>query len=959
MSTQQGLIEALEEQIGAGVIGFTHVEEITVEPMYISEIARKLRSTDLPFKEHEDEDGNVVVDQYWKDFSHLSSVQRVSAIVFLLEDEGRVETFDVPYGPDSGQAETSVITDLTGSIETNDEGEALWRPYKIVHNEDIRLIEVPDYISPLISDVTFDTDVPPEEVMESKRNLITELSSWGNENSKDIEHIFEDVLRRQFKHFDEVEYGNYSDPGLDFWVNDTEQRDYSIAYEITARWTNPVDSPYFENKKEKADAKDADLAILGASFTDNLLGKYEDVDGEMWHKDPLAENVHLHHVPEDDPYVYRPFAHTRKERDELDITGGTPVVVQDPHRQKEIMQNQGRVGEDYPVVNNDKERFRKAMDVVMRDYNVITESELRYQIREAIEPTLWRLMKPYMTEQFLVDMYWDTGGRAGQLPSQDYIGDLVDRDGSTIGDWMGKGKWDIITRGGGRKISDETEEIWKRMYLGEDPFPRQYSGYKIKAEYDRFPQWDLNDWRRWFDGNTEQERVEAIRQSDSFRDNLDYMVMVGKQDRLLPSYSLILRRLKQNDVEIRPEDAAPVGTWNAYGDAKTIEWMLNRDYGNVQEDEDTKEIVTSDYAEVFDSYLEVDVATWLSENEVPFAHEPFAVPSDLGPGRVEWEAMKAVIRQAGDIGGSITDEAELTPRREEHLENIGLGDRIDEVREAMDNYSKVEVLDLWTQIYDKHNLGESEMTPPVRRSLEDFSLQFVLPDLVLYQDYDDTLAPEDWDGWDFWTHILEVGGLWGLTGPIDGEEEWWEWYRVSGVAFKELVYKLLGLWEDSTFVIPQQIATEDEINTGTPRSLIQDPHYVVFSTTAARPDLSDLASRLGLHKDWVDMDGGLTPPIPLTQYKRDLSDSTIDTRTYDYDSVNRDQVDVIDKAFIVDEDTVVYSGNLGEVYITDEGMMVRESQWRHDSMIMLREYLTDVAADLSDLELIKGLDRIE
>jgi len=56
---------------------------------------------------------------------------------------------------------------------------------------------------------------------------------------------------------------------------------------------------------------------------------------------------------------------------------------------------------------------------------------------------------------------------------------------------------------------------------------------------------------------------------------------------------------------------------------------------------------------------------------------------------------------------------------------------------------------------------------------------------------------------------------------------------------------------------------------------------------------------------------------------------------------------------------VVYFGTLGEVYVTDEGMMVRESQWRHDSMIMLREYLTDVAADLSDLSLIKGLDRME
>jgi hypothetical protein len=949
MSSKPDITEEILEQLGPDVVAFDYIEDMVVEPMYVSEIVRTMQEHDFPFRATDEEDGLNVIESA-NDYSHQALLGRVSAIVFLLEEQDRVETMDLAYNEDSGQPFTSVITDITGAIPVDDQDRAMWHPYKIVYNDFIGAIEMDDEVQEVI-----DMDATIEE----KRELINNLSSMGEQNARDVEEIFVDVMERQFRNFDEIESGDFNDPGIDFWVNDKYQVDFGIAYEVSSRWVNAVDQPYFGLKHNEAQERDSDLTILAPSFTNTLLAEYEDPEDRAWHSDPLGESIHLHHLPQEKPYVYEPFVYERTGEGQRDVTGGTPVVVRDSDRLMDIMESKGRVGDRYPVVDSAKQDFTEALDAVFRDYDTITETEFRHQIREAIEPSLWKLMRPYMVEQFLVDMYWDTGLRQGQTITQDYIGGLVDRSGGTIGDWMSRERWDIITRGGGDKLSAETEEIWRRMYEGKDPFQEPYSGYRIQAEYNRYPHWDLSDWRSFYQDLTKTQRREVMGYTESFRENIDYQVMMGVKDRLLPSYSLILQRLRDMGVEIRPPDTAPQAPYQAHGDAQTIEWMLNRDEGVVAADTERGRELGPDRAQVFDSYLEVDVATWLSENGVPYAHEPFTIPSETGPGRLQWEAMKVAIRDTGDITNPITEPVELSDRDEDHLEDIGLGDRIEDVRERAEQYNKANILDMWTQIYDKHQLGNSPITPPVRDSLDAFRLRYVLPDLVIYGDYEDNNVPEGWDGWDDWTHILEVGGLWSLSGPVDEDGEWWDWYRVSGVAFKELVYKMLGIWDDVSFVIPLEPSLEEGQQWIVPNALQRDDNYVLFTSTTARPDLSPLADRLGLYGDIVEADSGITPPIRPVRYNRGLGSGTIRPEAITFDSINMAAVQDVNKAFPVAEDMFAYIGELGEVYVSDEGLHVRESQWRHDSMVMLREYLANELAEMSDLGLVDGLEVLD
>lgn len=960
--------EGLMEFLGPDVVAFTFIEEATVEPMYISEIARKFNEHGIPLRATEDDEGNLDVQQRFSDLaSHEARVSYVSAIVFLLEDQDRVNVDEYGYGTLGGQWETSVIVDLMGTIPTDQDNHPVWRPYSLVWNDNLNKVDISDEVMDIID---FDATI------EDKVDLMDKLSGGGNKNAMNVEDIFSDVMERQFRNFDDVRVTDYNDPGVDFMVNDDDQVDYGIAYEVTTRWVNPVDQAYLDVKLSKPEELGWDLVILGPRFTNRLESEYEisDPDDRDWHRNPLAETVHLHYLPQKKPFVYRPFAYESIDKDDIGISGGTPVIIPDSTRTRDSMLENGRVGDRYPVVEDIDEDFIEALDIAHREYDVITESEFRQQVREAIEPTLWRLFRPYRVEQFLVDMYWDTGTREGLLPSQDYIGRLVDRTGGTMGTWMGNEQWDIVTRGGGRKISDETEEIWSRMYRGDDPFLETYSGFRIQAEYNRFPHWDLDDWREWFQNTTEEERMESMLLSDSYRGNIDYMMMVGKQDRVLPSYSLILSRLRDAGVEIRAPDEAPQAPYRAYGDGLTIDWMLNRDLSYISVDTDTDRTIGQEEAEVFDSYLEVDVATWLSRNEIPYAHEPFTIPNDIGDGRDLWNLMFGEIED-GKVSqtGMVQAIGERDIQRYNEIQDEIVDRGLDMQTSIYDpELEKVAMLSeltpfglqsTWNDIYDKHKLGDSPLTPPIVESLSGFRKKYILPDLVLYEDTEFKVAPEDWQGWDEWTHILEVGGLWSLTGPIDDDDEWWRWYRVSGVAFKELIYKMLGVWENTTFVIPQDPVTEQDTAFTVTSEMIEEDNYVVFPWTAGGQQMHDLDNRLGSHIEYIELDNGISPPITPTKYGRPMEgaqpDGPIQPVKFEFDGLEMDMAVRHNRIFPVGPNAIVFVGELGEVLIDRNIMRVRESQWRHESLIMLREYLADVLAQLSDEGIVTGLREIE
>lgn len=524
------------------------VAEMAIEPSYVSEIARKLRKAD----------------ESWAEVSEDTAVRRVAKIVNLLDDRMDMEV--VEFGSDvEGQLESSPKTSFGpgGTMETEE-----WRDYKIIHNPDIDYGEVRKSYRGYV-----DTKV----TLEDKLGMVAKVSGSGNDISIQAEEMAQDVLARQFREYDKVEFSDYNDPGIDFYVEDEGRRKWGLSIEISTRWVNPIDEPYLESKKDKAFDRDSDLIIMAPNIADNLLEKYEDPSEPPWHDYPESERIHLHVVPPQKPTTYRPFAMSVEDIvNETKRGSGNPILVPDSEKLREKIEESGNVSDSYPVVEDERSVLREVLTELRRDYQVVTESMYRNYIRESIEPLLWEFLRPYRIEQFLLDTYWDKG-----LTQKD-IGRLVDRSGSTIGDWMMR--WGVMRKGtGAPELSDEVREIWRRMYEGEEPFGEEFSGYRIKAEYNRHPLWDLDDWEQWYEDGDDSGRKSVSLENQSYRENLSYTVMAGASDRLLPSYTFIMKTLKEIGVEIREPDEAPRVPYSAYPSKGALEYMVNKNQETIVE----------------------------------------------------------------------------------------------------------------------------------------------------------------------------------------------------------------------------------------------------------------------------------------------------------------------------------------------------------------------------------------
>jgi hypothetical protein len=337
------------------------------------------------------------------------------------------------------------------------------------------------------------------------------------------------------------------------------------------------------------------------------------------------------------------------------------------------------------------------------------------------------------------------------------------------------------------------------------------------------------------------------------------------------------------------------------------------------------------------SYLEVDFAEWFSENGISYGYEPFVIPSVVGPNKDEWDSMVSAIQAIGD------GDADL-------YNTITSGTRFESM-------SAFEVRTMWGDIYEKHRLGAEDVFVPPQQSLSDFQKRMVLPDFVLYPDFDGKNAPEGFD-WSSWDSIVEVSGLWGVGLPGESTEvDWWDWYRVGGVAFKEFAYKLLGLWEDVYFAVPNQPFIEG-VTDGIPNELRDDDHYVIFNTTSAEPELGELYQKLGLmDREFKNFDNRLSPVIELVKYDRDIGEQEITEEKYGYSAVDVTAVDNNADTVAISEDMIVHYGELGEVYVSDQGVRVRESQWRETNMMLIREYVMDVMSTLSEDGIVMNLRR--
>lgn len=357
------------------------------------------------------------------------------------------------------------------------------------------------------------------------------------------------------------------------------------------------------------------------------------------------------------------------------------------------------------------------------------------------------------------------------------------------------------------------------------------------------------------------------------------------------------------------------------------------------------------------SYLEVDVMEWLSENRIPFGYEPFTIPSVVGPNNYMWDGVVEGVRA---IGNRNFDRFDDVKSRLSHDVRLTTGDSV-----SFDSMRAGEVMAMWEDIYDKHRLQSENVVVEVRRSLSGFDKKLMLPDFVLYysnvngvEEVRDGVVAEDGFDWSDWDSIVEVSGLWGVGLPGEaGESDWWSWYRVSAVAFKELAYRLLGLWDDVYWVIPNQTYIEG-VSDGIPRGIREDEHYIIINTTASDLQLGELASRAGFSAEVTR--SGLSPQIELIEYERvpagDMP-AGLEPVEWTFDGIDMANVDQNKNAVIVGEDYVVFHGDLGEVYVTNEGVHVRETQWRTTNMVLLREYVVDVMSQLAEDGIVVGLRR--
>lgn len=751
------------------------VSDLGVEPSYVSEIARKLRRGGYPLAYSKREvDELDILERTWDDMDENAAVRRVSKIIYALEEANpnRYMTEEVGYdagqSDELGQSQSGASAHLSFS-EVGYTEETEWRPYLLFHNESTEY----DDIGSLWEESgragfskRLRMDVDQSITVSDKRNMIKELSRSGNDMSKFAERVMQDVFERQFSRYGtqntpvEVTYGEYNDPMEDFYFEDVSDG-YAIQVEVSTRFENPIGEPYIDSKLDRADELEVDrgvavdMMVMAPAFAAKMLEKYGEDD-----------RVILSEVPNNDfPTGTRfPF----EEDDRSDVTSeGSPIIIPDGERTREELKSKGHVGDSYPIVDSDYGGYESNLESVGRQFDILTESRYRNMIRETSEPLFGRFDAPYRIEQYLIDMYWDEG------MTQADIGGITGVSDVTISNWMNRQHWNIATRGTETILSDSTKEIWEDMYEGNDPFPRQMTGYEIKGLYNAHPLFDMSDWEEWFSIDPVEREEYIVEQYPADRD-ITYTIMLGKEERLMPSYSFIIETLRRMDVDIR-EGVFSSGNVIATGLAR--EYMINVEQIKGEDDEEVL-YVRSD--------LENDFAEWLSDNEVYFGYEPFNIPG-VFVDNDEWDSALSRVERMDD-----------------------------------------DVVDMWTSIYTKHNLQEERDVTP-REGIDLFSRTEIVPDFSLYTGGEPVEIGE-------FDHLVEVAGPYG-AGIIPSEADWEDWYRVNGVAYKELMYKLLGLWDDVLFVVPNSDGVSDELR--------DDDNYVVVNSTQTDSGFSKFGRFIG------------------------------------------------------------------------------------------------------------------
>lgn len=296
---------------------------------------------------------------------------------------------------------------------------------------------------------------------------------------------------------------------------------------------------------------------------------------------------------------------------------------------------------------------------------------------------------------------------------------------------------------------------------------------------------DLDDWREW-ENLPIEERAEITSVQDSDREGITYTIMLGPEDRLMPSYSYIVSVLRDRGVEIREGFFGETGS--VLPTRQALRYMINSNIDTFSPSGSAESVSVKKMR----SSLEVEFAEFLSSQEIPFAYEQLRVPGLFTVEQSQWDD------EVDRIGGGGATQEELR---------------------------------MWRQIFNKHNLDEEEARTPAE-VLEMFNKREIIPDFVIYEGFGGEKRGPEWDGWTQWTQLVELAGAWGMT----AYPQYSDWYRLTGVAFKEFMFKKLGLWNNVKFIVENSESLTTKIR--------QDDNYVVVRSDQMETDFASVISRV-------------------------------------------------------------------------------------------------------------------
>lgn len=363
-----------EQEVGQ--LDVSLVSDLTIEPRYISEIARTLRELNLPRGMNRDQlEGLEFFPETWGQISHNNALTRVMIALDNLTSDSPDEYDVYHYDYDVEDRFVPGSSQRVGSMHLERSEEGLsetkkWRSYSVIHNVSDRLEDA----GSLLDETGWNElanklrrEINPIVTVEDKLNRIRTVSRTGNEQSRLIENLMQgqlgNIVTRSGEPVGEMGLTGYSDPSVDFYAidfttPDGTKFDNGLIVEITSRWVNPIGDPYISSKSnssielEKEHGVTFDVIVIAPKFADGMKERYE-----------TSDIIYLKEFP------------TRE---------GNPVVIQDSPQVRGGLSQSPRVGDDYPVVDRDFNRYIETLNMLNREYTVLPEWDYRQTIEEMV-----------------------------------------------------------------------------------------------------------------------------------------------------------------------------------------------------------------------------------------------------------------------------------------------------------------------------------------------------------------------------------------------------------------------------------------------------------------------------------------------------------------------------------------------------------------------------------------------